>query len=324
MIHSKNTDSYFANSWFRVATSEELSAKKVIPLHYFDQDLVLFRTKKGDPCILDAHCPHLGAHLGYGGTVTDTNIRCPYHGWLWDKQGNCAGIPYSDKQPQVKIPNYPVMEANNLVFMYYHSQGEFPTWEIPKIPECDSTKWTPLSLVRRWIARTDLKNYLDNSIDVAHLHQVHSQTFKAAKSDLVEIDGPVLTHKMSQKYNLSSLASGGLISENGSVTTTYYGPGYDVSFYWTKGKFELGLLQIFTGTPIDRDHLDIQVFFSVKKVLPPPFNQIIAKMLKRDTKLTFDQDIPILENKIYQSHPLLVEEDGPIGQCRRWANQFYQ
>ena len=115
-----------------------------------------------------------------------------------------------------------------------------------------------------------------------------------------------------------------MISEDGSVTTTYYGPGYDVSFYWTKGKFELGLLQIFTGTPIDSDRLDIQIFFSVKKVLPKPFNRIVAAMLKNDTAMTFEQDIPILENKIYQAHPLLLEEDGPIGQCRRWANQFYQ
>ena len=320
----KDINSSFANSWFRVATSQELSLKQVIPLRYFGKDLVLFRTEKGTPCILDAHCPHLGAHLGYGGTVKDNTIRCPYHGWLWDDKGNCVGIPYSEKHPQVKIANYPVMEVNGLILMYYHQQGELPSWQIPKIPECDSRQWTPLSLVRRWTARTNLRDYLDNSIDVAHLHQVHSQTFKAAKSDLVEIDGPVLTHKMSQKYNLSSLASGGLISEDGSVTTTYYGPGYDVSFYWTKGKFELGLLQIFTGTPIDSDRLDIQIFFSVKKVLPNPLNQIVATMLKRDTAITFEQDIPILENKIYQSHPLLLEEDGPIGQCRRWANQFYQ
>ena len=314
---AKDTDSTFANSWFRVATSQELSATKVIPLHYFGKDLVLFRNEKGTPCILDAHCPHLGAHLGYGGTIQDGTVRCPYHGWLWDEQGNCAGIPYSDKCPQVKIAHYPAVEINGLILMYYHQQSESPTWHIPSIPECDSREWTPLRLVRRWTARTDLKNYLDNSVDVSHLHQVHSQTFKAAKSDLVQIDGPVLTHKMSQKYNLSSLSSGGLISADGPVTTTYYGPGYDVSFYWTKGKFELGLLQIFTGTPIDGDRLDIQVFYSVKKVLPTPLNQIVAAMMRKDTETTFQQDIPILENKIYKSQPLLLEEDGPIGQSRR-------
>ncbi|ELS05523.1 ring-hydroxylating dioxygenase, large terminal subunit [Xenococcus sp. PCC 7305] len=323
-MSSKDTDFPFANSWFRVATSQELSTTKVIPLHYFDKDFVLFRNAQGHPCILDAHCPHLGAHLGYGGKVQDGIIRCPYHGWLWDEEGHCAGIPYSDKSPQVKIANYPVTEINGLIMMYYHQQGALPTWQIPPIPECNSAEWTPLRLVRRWTTRTDLKNYLDNSIDVAHLHQVHSQTFKAAQSDSVEIEGPVLTHKMSQKYNLSSLSSGGLISEDGNVTTTYYGAGYDVSFYWTQGKFKLGLLQIFTGTPIDGDRLDIQVFFSVKKVLPAPLNQIVAAMMRKDTETTFEQDMPILENKIYKSHPLLLEEDGPIGQCRRWASQFYE
>lgn len=316
--------SSFPNSWFRVATSQELTSTQVIPLRYFNKDLVLFRTETGTPCILDAHCPHLGAHLGYGGLVTGDTIRCPYHGWLWDSQGHCAGVPYSDKQPQVKIASYPVMEVNGLILMYHHERGESPTWQIPKIPEHNSKQWTPLRLVRRWQARTDLKNYLDNSIDVSHLHQVHGQTFKAATSNSVEIDGPVLTHRMSQKYNLSSLASGGLISENGSVTTTYYGPGYDVSFYRTKGRFDLSLLQIFTGTPIDHDYLDIQIFISVKKALPIPLNQILAAMLKKDTAITFEQDIPILENKIYQSNPLLLKEDGPIGQCRRWVNQFYQ
>ncbi|MDJ0679909.1 MAG: Rieske 2Fe-2S domain-containing protein [Xenococcaceae cyanobacterium MO_167.B52] len=323
-MRSKNTDSFFPNSWYRVATSAELLAKKVIPLHYFGKDLVLFHTETGIPCILDAHCPHLGAHLGYGGKVKDKTIRCPYHGWLWDHQGYCAGIPYSEKVPQVKIANYPVMEVNGLILMYHHQRDESPTWKIPQLAEYDSKQWTPLRLVRKWIAHTDLRNYLDNSVDVSHLYQVHSQTFKAAKSDVVEIDGPVLTHKMSQKYNLSSLSSGGLISEDGSVTTTYYGVGYDVSFYRTKGTLELSLLQIFTGTPIDNNRLEIQIFFSVKKALPSPLNQLLALMLRKDTVTTFEQDIPILENKIYPSHPLLLEEDGPIGQCRRWASQFYQ
>ncbi len=314
----------FPNSWFRVATSKDLPAKKVIPLRYFDRDLVLFRTTTGTPCILDAHCPHLGAHLGYGGLIKDNTIRCPYHGWLWDTKGHCAGIPYSDRHSSAKIANYPVMEVNGLILMYYHSQGKSPTWHIPPIPECNSPEWTPLRFVHRWKARTNLENYLDNSVDVAHLSQVHSQTFAAAKSNLVEIEGPTLTHRMSQKYNLSSLASGGLISEHGSATTTYYGPGYDVSFYSTKGKFDLGLLQIFTGTPIDQNYLDIQIFLSVKKALPIPLNRLLAAMLTRDTVNTFEQDIPILENKIYQSRPLLVKEDVPIMQCRRWVRQFYQ
>ena len=321
----QSQDKYaFPNSWFRIATSQELSANKVIPLRYFERDLVLFRTETGTPCVLDAHCPHLGAHLGYGGSVKGNAIRCPYHGWLWDERGHCIDIPYSDRRSAAKITSYPAIEINGLILMYYHNEGKLPTWEIPHLAECDSPKWTPLRFVHRWQARTDLQNYLDNSVDVAHLSQVHGQTFAAAQSNLVEIEGPVFTHRMAQKYNLSSLASGGLISEDGSATTTYYGPGYDVSLYRTKGRFNLELLQIFTGTPIDRQYLDIQIFLSVKKVLPMPFNRLLTAMFVKDTVDTFQQDIPILENKVYQSNPLLLKEDGPIAQSRRWVRQFYQ
>jgi phenylpropionate dioxygenase-like ring-hydroxylating dioxygenase large terminal subunit len=324
-MNSNVLDLVFPNSWFRVATSQELPAKKVIGLRYFGKDFVLFRGENGIPYLLDAHCPHMGAHLGYTGTVRNETIRCPYHGWIWNGEGSCVDVPYTNKQPKVKIKSYPVREVNELIFMYYHEQGISPDWEIPKLPELNSNQWTPLRSVKRWKARTNLKNYLDNSIDVAHLSQLHSQTFKTAKTESLEINGPILTHKMSQKYNLSSLAGGKIIPEDGSVTTTYYGPGYDVSFYWwTKGIIELGLLQIFTGTPIDQDYLDIQIFISVKRSLPSPLNLILEAIAKRDTAMTFEQDIPILENKIYLTHPPLYEGDGPIAQTRRWASQFYK
>ncbi|MGI9287373.1 MAG: Rieske 2Fe-2S domain-containing protein, partial [Pseudomonadales bacterium] len=53
--------------WYGVAFTSELQAGGVKPLKYFDQDLVLFRTEDGVAHVLEAFCPHLGAHLGYGG-----------------------------------------------------------------------------------------------------------------------------------------------------------------------------------------------------------------------------------------------------------------
>jgi hypothetical protein len=47
----------------------------------FSRELVLFRTQGGQPALLDAFCPHLGANLSVGGRVVDGNIRCPFHGW---------------------------------------------------------------------------------------------------------------------------------------------------------------------------------------------------------------------------------------------------
>ena len=44
--------------------ADELAAGQVKPLHYFDRELVLWRDASGAPHLMDAHCPHLSAHLG--------------------------------------------------------------------------------------------------------------------------------------------------------------------------------------------------------------------------------------------------------------------
>ncbi|WP_413165043.1 Rieske 2Fe-2S domain-containing protein [Capilliphycus salinus ALCB114379] len=323
-MNSSHSRSPFPNSWFRIATCDELPAKGVLPLRYFGRDFVLFRAEDGTPHLLDAHCPHLGAHLGYGGTVEGDTIRCPFHGWQWNCQGHCVKVPYADKSPQTQIKSWPIRELNGLIFMYYHHQNQEPNWEIPQVPECYSKDWTRLQSVRRWKVKTDLIQYLENSVDVSHLYSLHRQTFDDAVSNGIEIDGPTLTHRITQKYNLSAMLVGKLVGEaNGSVTTTYYGPGYDVSYYWTKGLIQFGLFTIFTGTPIDEDYLDIQIFSCVKKVLPPPLNSLLAAFVKQDVEMTFKQDIDILEHRISPTHPILFEEDGPIKPSVRWASQFY-
>ncbi len=56
---------------------------------------MLFRAEDGAPHLLDAHCPHLGAHLAVGGKVEAECIRCPFHGWKFDgADGTCVEIPY--------------------------------------------------------------------------------------------------------------------------------------------------------------------------------------------------------------------------------------
>jgi 3-ketosteroid 9alpha-monooxygenase subunit A len=40
-------------------------------------------------------------------------------------------------------------------------------------------------------------------------------------------------------------------------------------------------------------------------------------------KMGFEQDVEIWRNKTRIDNPLLVEEDGPVYQLRRWYEQFY-
>ena len=50
--------------WFQVLYSHELAIGDAIPVEYFGQELVVFRTEAGEAKVVDAFCPHMGAHLG--------------------------------------------------------------------------------------------------------------------------------------------------------------------------------------------------------------------------------------------------------------------
>ena len=89
----------YPNGWFQVAYSDEVTPGTVVPLKYFGADLVLFRTQTGEAHVLDAHCPHVGAHLGHGGCVKGESIQCPFHAWRFDGQGQCVAVPYARKIP---------------------------------------------------------------------------------------------------------------------------------------------------------------------------------------------------------------------------------
>ena len=54
------------SGWFHVLYSDELAVGQAKPLEYFSQELVAFRTESGQAKVVDAYCPHMGAHLGYG------------------------------------------------------------------------------------------------------------------------------------------------------------------------------------------------------------------------------------------------------------------
>lgn len=60
------------------------------------EHFAVFRTSEGAAYVLDAYCPHLGAHLGVGGRVVGDCVECPFHGWQFrGADGQCTAIPYT-------------------------------------------------------------------------------------------------------------------------------------------------------------------------------------------------------------------------------------
>jgi phenylpropionate dioxygenase-like ring-hydroxylating dioxygenase large terminal subunit len=89
----------FPRGLFVILFSDELAPGQVAPMRYLARDFVLFRTETGAPRVLDAFCPHLGAHLGHGGVVEGEELRCPFHAWKFNGTGECSEVPYAKKIP---------------------------------------------------------------------------------------------------------------------------------------------------------------------------------------------------------------------------------
>jgi len=111
------------NYWQPVALVDEFEglARPVLPIHVFGEDFVLFRSSKRQYGLLDRRCPHRQADLAYG-RWEDGNLRCVFHGWLFDVTGKCLQTPAEPAGSRlcesVRQRAYPVLERSGIVFAW--------------------------------------------------------------------------------------------------------------------------------------------------------------------------------------------------------------
>ncbi len=115
--------------WQPAALADELVSKRpVVPVRLLGEDLVLFRNDDGELGLIGRHCLHRGADLCYG-RLEDNGLRCPFHGWHFDRTGQCIEQPGepdgSRMHESIKTASYPVIEKNGIIFAYM-GPGEPP------------------------------------------------------------------------------------------------------------------------------------------------------------------------------------------------------
>ena len=303
----------YPDGWFRVAYSEELKAGEVKPLKVLGKDLVLFRTESGQATVLDAFCPHLGAHLGHGGKVKGEVIECPFHAWQIDAKGEVAHIPYASKvPPRARTTCHEVREHSGMIMLWHHHQKQAPTFEVPKIDEYYNEKYTEYRDFRLKL-RTHIQETAENGVDTAHLHVVHDVIDPVASA---EASGNQLKVHVDMKAKM--MGNAGIIP--GTIDMEYYGLGV------TAARVAVGPVKyifLTTVTPIDDEYLDARFIVSMKKMGGDQVTEMIFKRILEDEEQQVRRDIPIWENKSFPHPPLLCDGDGPVGVFRKWAKQFY-
>src|SRR5256885_8860346 len=81
--------------WHPIATVADVEREQVLKVRRLGEDLVLYRSRKGEYGLIQERCPHRSASLAYG-IPHDDGLRCPYHGWLFNGEGTCLEQPYDD------------------------------------------------------------------------------------------------------------------------------------------------------------------------------------------------------------------------------------
>ena len=298
--------------WFQVYVPDELAVGDVKALYYFERHLVIWRDEAGDVHVMDAFCPHLGAHLGHGGTVKDCQIVCPFHGWSFDADGHNTDIPYSQRLNQrATIRTYPTLERNGKIYAWFHPQDEPPGWDIPEVPEISSDDFSGPTRTRH-VVRAGLQEMAENAVDSAHFRYLHN-TATVPEIESYESDGHLAEMKSMQRFPTPR----GVV--DGRIDTTAIGPG--MSVVWFTGIVDT--LLVSSSTPISADETETFFDFYVRKIGDETTTSHVAAAFVAEVDRQFAEDTPIWEHKAHLVRPALADTDGPFMKFRRWYAQFY-
>jgi phthalate 4,5-dioxygenase len=160
--------------WIPAVMSSELERDGApMRLMLFGEKLIAFRDSSGRVGVMDHRCPHRCASL-FLGRNEQNGIRCIYHGWKYDAEGNCVDMPnappHQDFKDKVRAKAYKVTERNGLVWVYMGTRKEappLPAIEASLLPQPE----LQISFVQRecnWLQA------LEGDIDTSHFGFLHT------------------------------------------------------------------------------------------------------------------------------------------------------
>ncbi|MGW1023841.1 Rieske 2Fe-2S domain-containing protein [Streptomyces sp. NPDC002577] len=315
----------FPIGWFCLGLARELPRGGVLTRRLMDQDCVLYRTLDGVARAVEAHCPHLGAHLGHGGKVVGQLLVCPFHRLGFDPDGACVSSP-SGSPPRARLGHLPLRELNGLLLVWSGPAGTQPSWEPPALPG-----WArPTALWKREVT-AHVQDVFENSFDCRHASELHGLSMRPVAPP--EADGPLMRVRVRIHP-----AKGRLLPRLDSVlahqTITMAGLGLHTTevivdrlglttYLWTLPtpvSPTRTLLRFATSAAVtDTTRLP----GGTSPLLRTAASRAAARILLGTAIKYAYEDIRIWAHKRYRPHPSLASDEQAIGQFRHWARQFY-
>lgn len=158
--------------WMPAIFSREVEAGgRVKRVRLLGEDLVAFRTPGGRAALLGEWCPHRRASL-YFGRNEEAGLRCVYHGWQFESDGQCIDMPNerpeSSFQEKVRHAAYPCAERGGVIWTYMGPGTP------PGLPDLE---WALVPDEQRFVSKfwqdCNYLQALEGGVDPAHISFLH-------------------------------------------------------------------------------------------------------------------------------------------------------
>jgi len=183
----------FRQYWIPALLAQELPENDCPPVRVklLSERLLAFRDSNGKYGLMDEFCAHRGVSLWFGRNE-EGGLRCPYHGWKYNTEGQCIEVPSEPDESgfcqKIKLTAYPLVKIGDILWTFMgdpDNRPPLPEWEFATVPAeqtFTSKRWQECN----WLQA------MEGGIDSSHVSWLHSG---ALQSD------PLFKGARGNKYN---------------------------------------------------------------------------------------------------------------------------
>lgn len=314
----------YPRGWLMVAASAAVTATPG-EARFFGEDVVLYRGAGGRAHMVEAYCPHMGAHLAvgpmgataeHGVQIEGDDIRCPNHGWRFGPDGRCNQIPYSPMRipPTLGLRTWRLQEAAGCVFAWHDPEEGEPAYDLPEVPEWGDRRWICGPVDEMGEIDVHQLELAEHGVDKIHIANVHGAD--RIVGHRVTFDG----HRAQTSSTTSQRLPDG--SEYRSTShARYFGP----AFLLAEVEGERPMILLFCHTPVHDGRVRgwHTVMMRAKGDLPTEEDHAVYELARAGSLKAFQQDIEIFKRKKPTLRAVQIPGDPPFRAYRRWYAQFY-
>ena len=234
----------FRRYWLPALLSRELPEPDCPPvrLKLLSERMVAFRDSSGRLGVIDEFCAHRGVSLWFGRNE-ENGIRCPYHGWKYDVNGQCVDVPSEPAESgyckRIKLKSYKLVERGGVIWIYMGPPAEeppLPEWEFATVPAAQS-------FTSKRLQECNWLQAMEGGIDSSHVSFLHSG---ALHSD------PLFKGAKGNQYNLNDLKPVfEVVPSDGGLNIGVRRNAEEGHYYW---RITPWVMPCFTMVPPRGDH----------------------------------------------------------------------